>query len=184
MGWVCVCVCWGCAADPTGSMIVGMLSKKLESMAADSQRKQRLRRRAAARAQAAAPAAPGAAEGAAAPPPLASVPEQGEAAAGGVKEAPLGFGAALKRLLGDPQVGPATALLAGSRPAPGAAAGAGQLPQPEPCAPSTPCPCCARCTPPAALLPPGRHLLLALHGAGVWPRHGRRLPVHVPGPAG
>ncbi|EFN59197.1 hypothetical protein CHLNCDRAFT_50056 [Chlorella variabilis] len=90
--------------DPTGSMIVGMLSKKLESMAADSQRKQRLRRRAAARAQAAAPAAPGAAEGAAAPPPLASVPEQGEAAAGGVKEAPLGFGAALKRLLGDPQV--------------------------------------------------------------------------------
>ena len=102
----CVCL----ATDPTGTLIIGMLSKKLERMAAEARRQQRLRRRAARKAATAAAAA---AEEAAAP----AGPEAAPARAGAAKpaasvagseaaaeEAVPGFGAALRRLFSDPQV--------------------------------------------------------------------------------
>lgn len=107
------------AADATGSMVVGMLSKKLERMAREARRQQRLQRHAA-RQRARSAAASSAADGAAAPP---AGPAAGEAALGApgaqlpamaegrpaVSAAPsaepeqLGFGWALKRLLTDTQ---------------------------------------------------------------------------------
>jgi hypothetical protein len=107
--WLPACL----PADTTGSMIVGMLSKKLERMAAKTTRRQRLRRRAARQAESVAAAA--AAAGAAVPQ-AAALPQQqaseaaaakaaeAEAEAGVEEAAPLGFWAALKRLLRDPQV--------------------------------------------------------------------------------
>ena len=100
-----------------------MLSKKLERMAAEERRQQRLRRRAARKAAAAAAAA---ADGAAAPPPAGPEAASGraEGAQPGLEpelkeghtavqfgeqaaERLLGFGAALKRLLSNPEVGTA-----------------------------------------------------------------------------
>lgn len=96
-----------------------MLSKKLERLAAEERRQQRLRRRA----QRKAAAASAAAAAAGAPPPAAQVVvgpeagarlgaapqrEEGPAAVQlreGQAQAPLGFGAALKRLLSNPEVG-------------------------------------------------------------------------------
>ncbi|KAL4431140.1 hypothetical protein ABPG75_006396 [Micractinium tetrahymenae] len=106
--------------DATGSMVVSMLSKKLERMAREARRQQRLQRRAARqRAKAAAAAAAGA-PAAAAPPAgpeageavlrapqqrLSAVPEERPAvtAAAAAEPEQLGFGAALKRLLSDAQ---------------------------------------------------------------------------------
>ena len=104
---------WLCApADPTGTLIVSMLSKKLQRMAAEAGRQERLHRRAA-RKRAAAEAA-AAEEGLQAPPPevAAAAAARQEAAAPGAAgveaeaavEEPLRFGAALARLLSDPQV--------------------------------------------------------------------------------
>lgn len=106
--------------DPTGTLIISMLSKKLERMAAEERRQQRLRRRAARKAAAAAAAA---ADGAAAPPPAEPEAAAGRAAGAQPRlepelkegpsavqlgeqaaERPLGFGAALKRLLSNPEV--------------------------------------------------------------------------------
>jgi hypothetical protein len=94
-------------------MIVAMLSKKLERMAAESKRERQRQRRAARLAAAAAAgssAGPAAHEGASLSR-LSGVPED-EGVAGVAKEradlelaaeAPLGVGAALKRLFSDPQ---------------------------------------------------------------------------------
>ncbi len=102
-------------ADPTGTLIISMLSKKLERMAAEERRQQRQRRRAERKAAAAAaaagvgappPAGPEAAAGVAAQ--MGPSPERKEGPSvvqlGERAERPLGFGAALKRLLSNPEV--------------------------------------------------------------------------------
>ncbi|KAL4423566.1 hypothetical protein ABPG77_004606 [Micractinium sp. CCAP 211/92] len=108
-------------ADATGSMVVGMLSKKLERMAREARRQQRLQRRAA-RQRAKAAAAAAAAAPSAAPlsarrepeeaalgvsePRLSAMAEERPATAAAPPAEPeqLGFGAALKRLFTDAQV--------------------------------------------------------------------------------